>query len=68
MKVLLFSAYDYSRDALEKMTPQELYKLASVASTLGYDETDVLTLEKFQEMANNDILTLENVWIYFVNI
>lgn len=65
---LLFSVYAYKRDELEKMTTQELYDLAHVASSLGYDEASVLTLEEFSTMANNDEIPLDNVWLYFVSI
>lgn len=65
---LLFSVYAYQRDELEKMTAQELYDLAHVACSLGYDEASVLTLEEFSTMANNAEIHLSNVWLYFVSI
>ena len=66
--VLMFSVYAYKRDELEKMSSEELFNLAFVASTLGYDEASVLTLEKFSTMANNAEIHLSNVWLYFVSI
>lgn len=65
---LIFSVYAYQRDELEKMTEKELYDLASVAMTVGYDEASVLTLEEFSAIANNDEISLDNVWLYFVSI
>jgi len=66
--VLMFSVYAYQRDELEKMSNEELFNLAFVASTLGYDEASVLTLEEFSTMANNDEIQLDNVWLYFISI
>ena len=65
---LLFSIDAYEREELEKMTAQELYDLASVAGAVGYDEASVMTLEEFSTMANNDEISLDNAWLYFVSI
>ena len=42
---LCFSVYAYNRAELSKMSDEEKYELASVASTVGYDEASVLTLD-----------------------
>ena len=65
---LLFSIYAYEREELAKMTEQELYELASVASNVGYDEASVLTLDELSCKVNEDNISLENVWLYFVSI
>ena len=65
---LLFSIYAYEREELAKMTEQELYDLASVASNVGYDEASVLTLDELSCKVNEDMISLENVWLYFVSI
>lgn len=66
--VLMFSVYAYQRDELEKMSGEELFNLAFVSSTFGYDEASVLTLEEFSTMANNGEIQLGNVWLYFVSV
>lgn len=66
--VLTFSVYAYQRDELEKMSSEELFNLAFVSSSFGYDEASVMTLEEFSTMANNGELQLGNVWLYFVSI
>ena len=66
--VLMFSVYAYQKDELEKMSSEELFNLAFVASTFGYDEASVLTLEEFSTKANNKEIQLGNVWLYFISI
>lgn len=66
--VLMFSVYAYQRDELEKMSSEELFNLAFVASSFGYDKASVLTLEEFCTMANSRELQLGNMWLYFINI
>ena len=66
--VLMFSVYTYQRDELEKMSSEELFNLAFVSSTFGYDEASVLTLEEFSTMANNGEIQLGNVWLYFISV
>lgn len=65
---LLFQIDCYEREELAKMTEQELYDLASVASNVGYDEADVLTLDELSYKVNEDKISLDNVWLYFVSI
>lgn len=65
---LLFSIDAYEREELAKMTEKELYDLASVASAVGYDEADVLTLDELSFKINEDKISLDNSWLYFVNI
>lgn len=65
---LLFQIEYYEREELAKMTSQELYDLASVASSVGYDEASVLTLDELSYKVNEDIISLDNVWLYFVSI
>ena len=65
---LLFSIDAYEREELAKMNDKELYELASVASTVGYDEADVLTLDELSFKINEDQISLDNSWLYFVNI
>jgi len=65
---LLFSIDAYEREELARMTDQELYDLASVASSVGYDEASVMTLEELSYKVNEDIISLDSVWLYFVSI
>lgn len=50
------------------MNDKELYELASVASTVGYDETSVLSLDELSWKINEDIISLDSSWLYFVNV
>ena len=63
-----FSVYAYNRDELSKMSDKEKYELASVASTVGYDEASVLTLDQLSEMINDDAIDFINLWVYFVSV
>ena len=65
---LLFSIYVYERADLEKMSAQEKYELACVAAAFGYEEADVLTLDAFEEKVNNERITLDSCWLYFVTV
>ena len=65
---LLFSIDAYEREELAKMSAQELYDLASVASNVGYDEARVMTLDELSYYINEDMISLDNVWLYFVSI
>ena len=65
---LLFSIDAYEREELAKMNDQELYNLASVASTVGYDEASVLTLNDLSYKVNEDMIDLAHVWLYFVTV
>ena len=67
-KALLFSIDCYERDELAKMSDKELYELASVASTVGYDEASVLSLDELSWKINEDIISLDSSWLYFVNV
>lgn len=65
---LLFSIDAYEREELAKMSQKELYELASVAATVGYDEADVITLDELSYKINEDKISLDNSWLYFVNV
>lgn len=65
---LLFSIDAYEREELAKMSAQELYDLASAVSTVGYNEADVLTLDDLSFKVNEDTISLDNSWLYFVTI
>lgn len=65
---LTFRIDAYEREELAKMSQQELYDLASVASTVGYDEADVMTLDEFSYKVNEDKISLDNCWLYFVTL
>lgn len=65
---LLFSINVYEREELAKMSQKELYELASAASSIGYDEASVLSLDDLSYKVNEDIISLDNVWLYFVTI
>lgn len=67
-KALLFSIDCYERDELAKMSDNELYELASVASTVGYDEASVLSLDELSCRVNDDEISVDNSWLYFVNV
>lgn len=65
---LLFSIDCYEREELAKMSQKELFDLAHVASNFGYDEADVLTLDDLSYKVNEDKISLDNSWLYFVTI
>lgn len=65
---LTFRIDAYEREELAKMSQQELYDLANVASNFGYDEADVMTLDELSYKVNEDKISLDNVWLYFVNV
>lgn len=58
---------DYMFDELRAMNSEELFNFASSASSIGYDEAAILTLEEFTNMVNNDEITTEGSWLFFVN-
>ena len=57
----------YMFDELRAMSSEELFDFASTASRVGYDEAAVLTLEEFTNKVNNDEITIEFSWLFFVN-
>lgn len=57
----------YMFDELRAMSSEELFDFASTASRVGYDEASVLTLEEFTNKVNNDEITIEFSWLFFVN-
>ena len=63
-----FDAYTYKRDELSKMSDKEKYDLASTASTIGYDEAQVLELDELSRLINDDSIDVFNTWVYFVNV
>lgn len=65
---LLFSTDEYTREELDKMSNEDKYSLANIASNFGYDEADVLTLDEFSQKVNDDRISLEHSWLYFVTI
>lgn len=67
-KALLFRIDCYEREELAKMSHKELYDLACAASTFGYDEADVLTLDELSYKINENNISLDNVWLYFVSV
>lgn len=67
-KALLFNIDSYEREELAKMSNDELYELAWVASSFGYDEASVLSLSELSYKINEDMISLDNCWLYFVNV
>lgn len=65
---LTFSIDCYEREELAKMSHKELYELASAASSVGYNEASVMTLDELSYKINEDIISLDNCWLYFVNV
>ena len=65
---LTFSCDAYEREELAKMSAEELYDLARVASDVGYDEAGVMTLDELSSKVNDDIISLDSCWLYFVNV
>ena len=65
---LLFSVDVYERQELEKLNEQELYDLATTAQNDGYGKADIMTLDVFSWKANEEMVFLENSWLYFVTI
>lgn len=65
---LTFSIDAYEREELAKMSLQELYELASAASTVGYDEANVMTLDELSYNINEDKISLDSCWLYFVTL
>lgn len=59
---------NYMFDELRALSSEELFDFASTASCVGYDgEASVLTLEEFTNMVNNDEITTDGSWLFFVN-
>ena len=65
-KALLFSIEVFSRNGLDKLTTEGLYKLA--CDYQSYGETQILSLDEFARMVNEDEINFEIVWLYFVNV
>ena len=65
---LLFSIDAYEREELAKMNAKELYDLASAASSVGYDEASVMSLDELSFKVNEDKINLDGSWLYFVTI
>lgn len=65
---LTFSIDCYEREELAKMSHKELYELASAASTVGYDEANVLSLDELSYKINEDMISLDSCWLYFVTV
>ena len=64
---LFFSVDTYELDELKNMSKEELFDLACTASCFGYGEADVLTLDEFSDKVNNDRISTEFSWLFFVN-
>lgn len=65
IKVLVFSSDNYDLADLESMTAKDRYELASTAKSVGYDETDVLTLAEYQDLFNSGAISPESCYIFF---
>lgn len=65
IKVLVFSSDNYDLADLESMTEKDRYELASTAKSVGYDETDVLTLAEYQDLFNSGAISPESCYIFF---
>lgn len=63
-----FDAYTYNREELAKMSDKEKYDLASAASTVGYDEAQILELGELSGLINDDMIDFVNTWVYFVKV
>lgn len=68
IKALLFGIDNYDKCELDSMNAKELYELASTASTIGYDEACVLSLEELADRVNSDAISVDQSWLYFVNL
>ena len=65
---LLFGIDTYPQlDELKKMSSEELFDLAWTASTFDDGYASALTLEEFSNMVNNDSISTEFSWLFFVN-
>ena len=65
---LSFSIDTYPQlDELKKMSSEELFDLAWTASAFDNGDANVLTLEEFSNMVNNDMISTEFSWLFFVN-
>ena len=60
-----FDAYTYKRDELSKLSDKEKYDLACEDS---YDEAQVLELDEFSSLINDDSIDVFNTWVYFVEL
>ena len=65
IKVLVFSSDNYNLDDLKSMSAKDRYELAGTAKSVGYDETDVLTLSEYQDLFNNGLIDPESCYIFF---
>lgn len=65
-QVLLFSVDSFERFelGLDKMSDNELYSLC-----VNDGETSMrLSLAQFQQMCNDEYISLDNWWVYFVDV
>ena len=65
IKAVCFDAFAYDRGKLSKMSDKEKYDLACEDS---YDEAQVLELDELSELINDDMIDIDNTWVYFVEL
>ena len=65
---LLFSINCYEREELAKMSHKELYELACAVSTVSSDEASILSPDELSYEINEDLISLDFTWLYFVTI
>ena len=61
---LLFDVHKYNRFELAKMSDNQLYALAMRADAF---QTQVMTLGEFQEALNDEMVDVDNNWVFFIN-
>ena len=63
--VLVFSSDGYSLEELNAMTSAERYDLAIMCKMLDDYAGDVLTLQEFEDLFNNDRFNADNNYLFF---
>ena len=66
-KVLLFSVDHFDRSELEQLNDKEKYELACAAEMFDCSAS-VLSPSLFSSWFNNELISVDNSWLYFVDV
>ena len=65
--ILAFSSDLYNLDELKNMSAADRIALAQFERNFGYDNADVLTPAKYQDLFNSGVISPESCYIFFEN-
>ena len=65
--ILVFSSDLYNLDELKNMSAADRIQLAQFERNFGYDNADVLTASKYQDLFNSGAISPESCYIFFEN-